>query len=126
MTVKEKYIKLYIKFLKKENLMNDKILYDYFIKYIKPNKYTVLPYAWFNHSIGVKLNLDLKFWEFIEDIFLDDMMELFASNQYTSEFDKFLLRKRIKKEMYRYGLTLFCRDTLHKSMAMVLLDFYKV
>ena len=126
MTVKEKYIKLYIKFLKKENLMNDKILYEYFIKYIKPNQYTVLPYAWFHHPIGVKLHLDLKFWEFIEDIFLDDMMELFASNQYTYELDKIQLRKRIKKEMYRYGLSIFCRDYLHKSMTMILLDFYKV
>jgi hypothetical protein len=126
MTVKEKYIKLYVKFLKKEKLMNDKILYDYFIKYIKPNAYTVLPYAWFNHAIGVKSHLDLKFWDFIEDVFLDDMMELFASNPYTYELDKFQLRKRIKKEMHRYGLTLFCRNTLHKSMAIVLLDFYKV
>lgn len=126
MTVKEKYIKLYIKFLKKEKLMNDKILYNFFIKYIKSNKYTVLPYAWFNHIRGKDLNIRDKYYDFIENVFIKDIMKMFFNNPYTSSMDRNELENIIKKEMRRYGVTTFCCYKLHKNMDFILQDFYEL
>lgn len=127
MTVKEKYIKLYIKFLKKEKLMNDKILYDIFIHYIRlDDKKVSLPYAWFNHIRGNDLNISDKYWDFIEDVFIKDIMEMFFNNPYTSRMDRNELENIIKKEMRNYGVMSFCCYKLHKKVDFILQDFYKI
>ena len=127
MTVKEKYIKLYIKFLKKEKLMNDKVLYDMFIQHIRlDDKKVILPYAWFNTVRGNELNLDYKFWDFIEDVFVKDVIKMFSNNPYTSNMNRNELEKKIKKEMRHYGVMSFCCYKLHKNMDLVLQDFYKL
>lgn len=129
MTIKEKYIKLFIKFLKKEKLINDMKLYHDFVKYIKPNNLNSivsLPYAWLNCKRGRELNIDNKYWDFIEEIFVEDIMRMFYLNPYTKGMDGTELRNRIKKEMRSYGVMSFCCFMLHQNMDMVLMEFYKL
>ena len=126
MTIKEKYFKLFIKFLKKEKLMNDMELYHYFLEYIKPNKLLSLPYAWLNCKRGCELNVDNKYWDFIGEIFVEDIMRMFYLNPYTRGMDRTELRNRIKKEMRSYGLTCFCCHMFHQNMDIFLKDFYNL
>jgi hypothetical protein len=127
MTVKEKYIKLYVKFLKKEKLMNDKILYKFFIHYIRlDDKKVSLPYAWFNNVRGKDLNISDKYLDFIEDVFIKDIMKMFFNNPYTSVMDINELENIIKKEMRNYGVMSFCCYKLHKNMDFILQDFYEL
>lgn len=126
MTIKEKYIKLFVKFLKKEKLINDVELYHYFLEYIKPNKLLLLPYTWLNCKRGCELDIDNKYWDFIEEIFVEDIMRMFYLNPYTREMNGTELRNRIKKEMRSYGLTCFCCYMFHQNMDTFLTEFYKL
>ena len=127
MMMKEKYIKLFIKFLKKEKLINDVELYHYFLKYIKTNKSNVLlPYVWLNCKRGSELNVDNKYWDFIEEIFVEDIMRMFYLNPYTRRMNRTELQNRIKKEMRSYGVTCFCCSILHKNMDTFLKEFYEL
>lgn len=126
MTIKEKYFKLFIKFLKKEKLINDMELYHYFLEYIKPNNLLSLPYAWLNCKRGCELNIDNKYWDFIEEIFVEDIMRMFYLNPYTRGMNGTELRNRIKKEMRSYGVTCFCCYMLHKNRDTFLKDFYNL
>ena len=129
MTVKEKYVKLFIKFLKKEKLINDMELYHDFVKYIKPNNLNSiasLPYAWLNCKRGNELNIDYKYWDFIEEIFVEDIVRMFYLNPYTRGMNDIELRNRIKKEMRSYGVTCFCCYMLHQNTDTFFKEFYKL
>ena len=70
MTIRDKYIKLFVKFLKKEKLIGDDEMRDYFNNYVKPTySKGCLPYSWLNSLVGEKLKLEEKYWFFIEEIF---------------------------------------------------------
>lgn len=126
MTVHEKYIRLFIKFLKKEKLINDKKIYDYFIKYIKP-EYSkgFLPHCWFNSELGNELKIETKYLEFIEDILLDDIVKMFRGNLYVSEINENELKQSIKEKIHHHDLLIFCSSMLHKSCNLILLEFYE-
>lgn len=127
MTIKEKYIKLFIKFLKKEKLMNNKEVYEYFIRYIKCSYSNgFLPYCWLNSSIGKKYNIEDKYLCFIEEVFVEDIMKLFRSNLYTQEIDENEIRNDIKYQMRHSSVITYCGEMLHKSFRTVLMDFYKL
>lgn len=129
MKIKEKYVKLFIKFLKKEKLINDMELYHDFVKYIKPNNLNSivsLPYAWLNCKRGNELNIDYKYWDFIEEIFVEDIVRMFYLNPYTRGVNDIELRNRIKKEMRSYGVTSFCCFMLHQNMDTFFKEFYKL
>lgn len=125
MTIKEKYLKLFIKFLKKEKLMNDKELYHHFLEYIQPNKLFSLPYLWLDCKRGNKLNIENKYLDFIEEVFVEDIMRMFYSNPYTRRRNETEIRNCIKKEMRLYGVMSFCISNLHKDYVSILIDFYK-
>jgi hypothetical protein len=124
--MKGKYVKLFIKFLKKENLINDVELYHYFLEHIKPSKLLLLPYAWLNCKRGCELNINDKYWDFIEEIFVEDIMRMFYLNPYTRGMDGTKLRNRIKKEMRSYGVMPFCCYMLHEDMNIFLTEFYNL
>ena len=127
MTIRDKYIKLFVKFLKKEKLIGNDEMRDYFNKYVKPTcSKGCLPYSWFNSVVGEKFKLEEKYWFFIEEIFVEDIMKLFRSNNYTRDIDENDLRQQIKKKMRHYEVMGFCCKMLHKSFSVVLMDFYNL
>jgi hypothetical protein len=127
MTNKEKYIKLFIKFLKKEKLMNNKEIYEYFIKYINCSfSNGFLPYCWLNSLIGKKYNIEDKYLSFIEEVFIEDIIKLFHSNLYWQEIDENEIRNDIKFQMRHNSVMSYCKEMLHKSFRTVLTDFYNL
>ena len=127
MTNKEKYIKLFIKFLKKEKLMNNKEIYEYFIKYINCSYSNgFLPYCWLNSLIGKKYDIEDKYLCFIEDVFVEDIIKLFHSNLYWQEIDENEIRNDIKFQMRHNSVMSYCKEMLHKSFRTVLTDFYNL
>ena len=127
MTIRDKYIKLFVKFLKKEKLIGNDEIRDYFNKYVK-SIYSkgFLPYSWFNSVVGEKLKLEEKYWFFIEEIFVEDIMKLFRSNPYIRGMDENYLRQQIKNKMRHYEVIGFCGKMLHKSFSDIRMDFYNL